>query len=296
LNGDAHSGKIPGELWIGEITVGGTDYYEILGLKRDASEPEIKRAYRRLALKYHPDRNPCDKSAEERFKGISEAYAVLMDKEKRAQYDLGQREYSDYRFRYTQRDIFQDMFRDPNASQVFRELSREFERYGFRFDRDFINHMFFGGRGFVFGGIFFGAPIFGPRGHGIYSSPNRSFEQTEGEAVSGTKSAKIRGDEGILAKIGQRISRYLLGTPSSKESTQRKGSDILYTIYISQEEATTGTRVTVAYPRGERKEKLSVRIPPGVKPGTKLRLANKGLGGGIGVLSGDLYLLIKVSK
>ena len=62
------------------------DYYEILGIERDSSKSEIKKAYRKLALKYHPDKNP-DKKAEEKFKEISEAYAVLYDDEKRKLYD-----------------------------------------------------------------------------------------------------------------------------------------------------------------------------------------------------------------
>ena len=65
----------------------GKDYYRLLGVKRDASEQEIKRAYRRLARKHHPDVNPDDKSAEAKFKEINEAYEVLSDKEKRAKYD-----------------------------------------------------------------------------------------------------------------------------------------------------------------------------------------------------------------
>ena len=63
------------------------DYYEVLDVKRDASEEEIKKAYRRLARQYHPDRNPGDKSAEARFKEVQTAYDVLSDKEKRARYD-----------------------------------------------------------------------------------------------------------------------------------------------------------------------------------------------------------------
>jgi len=275
--------------------MGGRDYYQTLGLKRDATEAEIKKTYRRLALKYHPDRNRGDKSAEERFKEISEAYGVLMDKGKRTQYDLGQSGYADYRFHYTQRDIFQDLFRDPNASEVFRELSREFERFGFRFDQDFINNVFFGGSGFVFGGRFFGGPIVGRKAFRIYSSPNGFFGQAGREAVSGRRRPKIQRNEGILAKIGRGISHYLLGTVSSEESGHMKGSDIQYTIYISLEEAAKGTKVKVSYPRGEKKEKLSVRIPPGVSPGTKLRIANKGLEAVNGAVPGDLYLLIRIS-
>ncbi|MCG8592113.1 MAG: DnaJ domain-containing protein, partial [Proteobacteria bacterium] len=63
------------------------DYYEVLGVPRDASEADLKKAYRKLALEYHPDRNPDDSAAEERFKEVSEAYAVLSDEQKRAQYD-----------------------------------------------------------------------------------------------------------------------------------------------------------------------------------------------------------------
>src|SRR2546429_7054913 len=63
------------------------DYYEVLGVKREASDDEIKKAYRKLARQHHPDRNPGDKQAETRFKEVQDAYDVLSDKNKRAQYD-----------------------------------------------------------------------------------------------------------------------------------------------------------------------------------------------------------------
>ena len=91
------------------------DYYKLLGVSRNATETEIKKTYRKLAMQYHPDRNPGDKSAEEKFKKINEAYAVLGDKDKRAQYDrFGS---AGFHQRYTQEDIFRgfdvgDLFKD----------------------------------------------------------------------------------------------------------------------------------------------------------------------------------------
>ena len=81
-----------------------TNYYKILGIGKNASVAEIKKAYRKMAMKYHPDQTKGDKSAEEKFKSISEAYAVLSDKEKRRQYDtFGS---TGFHQRYSQEDIF----------------------------------------------------------------------------------------------------------------------------------------------------------------------------------------------
>ena len=82
----------------------GKDYYKILGVAKSASADEIKKAYRKMALKYHPDRNKGDKSAEAKFKEISEAYAVLSDTEKRKQYDTFGAD--GFQSRFSQEDIF----------------------------------------------------------------------------------------------------------------------------------------------------------------------------------------------
>ena len=107
------------------------DYYELLGVDRNASVEDIKKAYRSLAKKYHPDRNPDDKEAEAKFKEISEAYAVLSDKDKRAQYDrFG---HAKFRQTFSQEDIFGGV----NMEDMFRE---------FGFGGDIFSHIFgFGG-------------------------------------------------------------------------------------------------------------------------------------------------------
>ncbi|BDG17259.1 J domain-containing protein [Thermus brockianus] len=104
------------------------DYYAILGVSREATQEEIKRAYRKLALQYHPDRNPGDKAAEERFKEINEAYAVLSDPEKRAQYDRGLLGQPEYRAEDLF-DLFAQVFgfRSPRAAPRGEDLEAEVE-------------------------------------------------------------------------------------------------------------------------------------------------------------------------
>jgi DnaJ-class molecular chaperone len=131
---------------------GNKNYYEILGVSPEAPPEEVKKAYRQLALKFHPDRNPGDRQAEERFKEISEAYGVLMDPEKRKQYDLlsrtpfGAGRKPD--FSYTQEEIFRDIFNNPMASDVFSELGRNSLAWAFASMSGSSTTSFSGGGGF----------------------------------------------------------------------------------------------------------------------------------------------------
>ncbi|MBW2412702.1 MAG: J domain-containing protein, partial [Deltaproteobacteria bacterium] len=103
------------------------DYYELLGVKKNASAEEIKKSYRKLAMKYHPDHTKGDKGAEEKFKKISEAYAVLSDKEKRKEYDTFGAE------GFGQRFSQEDIFRGFDFGDIFKEFG-------------FGGSSFFGGR------------------------------------------------------------------------------------------------------------------------------------------------------
>jgi len=129
------------------------DYYKILEVSQEAGGEDIKKAYRRLALQYHPDRNPGNKEAEEKFKDINEAYEVLIHKEKRRQYDrasvlyLRYQEYQNtpaYRrdFGYAQENLFRGFYRDP-FYEILDRWYREFVELRFWFEEDPWEDFFF---------------------------------------------------------------------------------------------------------------------------------------------------------
>lgn len=108
------------------------DYYATLGLSKDTSQSEIKDAYRKLAFQYHPDRNAGDEASAEKMKSVNEAYAVLSNAEKRAEYDrmrsmFGDRAYDQFRRSYSAEDIF----RDSDINDIFETISRMFSEQGF---------------------------------------------------------------------------------------------------------------------------------------------------------------------
>lgn len=265
------------------------DYYRVLGIPAEASLDEIKRAYRRLALESHPDRNPGNRQAEERFKEISEAYGVLINPEKRRQYDAFRRAGfppGDTGFGYRQEDIFRDVFTDPTASAIFEDLRREFQRMGFRFDDRFFDQTFFGGRGFVFGGVF----VMGPGGS-VFSRILRR-EPLEGQRRGPVERPALTG--GVLRAAGKKLKNFVTGLLRG-DWIKTQGPDVHVDLSISGEEARGGTKKSVAVHRDGRREEYLVTVPPGVRTGTRLRLREKGAPGPDRT-PGDLYLTIRVEE
>jgi len=263
------------------------DYYQILGVLDSVSQEEIKSAFRKLAFKHHPDTNPGnEKQAEEKFKEINEAYGVLRDKDERQQYDFVRRGKfagvgydSGYKgFQYSQQDIFRGIF---SNRAMFDELSRMFTQAGLRFDQDFLNRVFFKGSGFIF--QFFTSP-------GV---SQRAYQQRYPHARVFTH--KPSSIERLLSRITVKISKYALRKlfGFQYEPLPRQSLDQHIELEISPIEASAGCEKGITRKRDKQTKKLMVKIPPGVKPGTKIRLKGMGIIGG--KKSGDLYLHIKVN-
>jgi curved DNA-binding protein len=261
------------------------DYYDILGVNKKASDEEIKRAYRKLAMKYHPDRNPNKKEAEERFKEINEAYAVLSDKEKRKQYDTFGAE--GFRQRFSQEDIFRGFDFDEILSGLF----------GGRGRREFR----FGGRGgFDFGDIFAGQGGYQDTGRMPQKGEDVLYELSISleEAASGGEKRVSYRKNGRIEEVSVKIPR---GIPSGKKLRlagkgmqgrnggppgdlylqisvrdhpifTREGDDLVVEKEVGFSEAVLGTTVEVPTLEGKKR----VKVPPGTQSHTKMRL--KGLG------------------
>jgi len=282
------------------------DYYGILGVSSQASAEEIKKAYRRLALETHPDRNPGDRGAEERFKKISEAYGVLGDPVKRTQYDQYHIGGFGYRagarkqaggFSYSQEEILRDFFKKRQTQDVFRDMQREFQRMGFRFDDSFINNLFFGGKSVFFQGVFFGGQSGGARAfrygdrrgpggmRGTGSFGGGPFEKPPTPAGSKSKGILQTG-LALLTETGKKIGKFILekalGAVKPRENGSRpgersNGGDVSYNLDINSSSAARGVVVEIELPHLKKRGRVSVRIPPGVHTGTRLRLKEMGL-------------------
>ncbi|MGB6686401.1 MAG: molecular chaperone DnaJ [Terracidiphilus sp.] len=251
------------------------DYYEVLGVSRDCDEQELKSAYRKLALKYHPDRNPGDQAAEERFKEASEAYQVLSDADKRAAYDrYGHAGVSaaasgfggsPFGGAVDLGDIFGDLFGEMfNMGGGTRSSSRQQRGDDLRFDL----------------AINFEDAIFGAE----TEVKIRRLEVCT--ACQGRGSASGRGPTVCAQCQGRGQLRYQQGFFSvARTCSVCRG---MGTIIGDPCQTCRGeTRVT-------KELKLTVKVPPGVEDGTRIRYAGEGDSGRSGGPKGDLYIVIGI--
>lgn len=250
------------------------DYYEVLGVERGASEADLKKAYRRLAMKYHPDRNPGDKEAEEKFKEANEAYEVLSDATKRGAYD-----------QYGHAGV------DPSMG---------------------AGGAGYGGANFsdIFGDVF--SDFFGNARGGARSGPQRgsdlryTLELDLEEAVRGTTVtirvptlAECKSCHGSGAKAGSspvtcttcggigqvRMQQGFFSVQQTCPRCQGSGKMI-----------TDPCGTCHGHGRVEEQKTLSVKVPPGVDTGDRIRLSGEGEAGAQGGPSGDLYVVVNVRE
>ncbi len=254
------------------------DYYEVLGVGRGASEEEIKKAYRRLAIQFHPDRNPGNKESEERFKEINEAYQVLSDPDRRAQYDRfghaafqgaagGPGGFGGFDFSQGFEEVFSDIFGDFFGTGRGRSRSRSRRGDDLRYDLEID---------------------FEEAARGVEKVVK--FQRlTQCDACNGTRS---RG-----------------GSASAKTCPNCRGTGQVRTQQGFFSIATTcgqcrgeGTIIVDPCPKCQgqgrirKTESLSVRIPPGVDNGSRLKLRGEGEAGYAGGPQGDLYVVIHVRE
>ena len=266
------------------------DYYKILGVERKASEEDIRKAYRKLAMQYHPDRNPNDKQAEERFKEINEAYQVLSDSKKRAHYDRLGSDYSTWQRRGAPGDFDWGRYGGfPGGT-------------GTRVDIEDMDEMFGGGFSDFFRTIF-----------GIGNTPRTQTYQQElvislEEAYKGTtrllqsenREKQVRIPAGVRTGSKVRVAGagpngldlYLIVNVEDDKRFERRSNDLHTTATVNVFTAILGGEADVETFDG----KIKLNIPAGTQPEQVFRLAGRGMPHvKNSTEKGDLFVRLKVS-
>ncbi len=248
------------------------DLYDVLGVDEDASQEEIKKTYRTLARKHHPDRNPDDPNAEEKFKEIQKAYSVLSDEEKREQYDAQRRCGGGGGVGGGARTQRQNPFDGGRQQQ------RQQRQRGRQGGQDLETTLRLSFREALEGG-------------------RKQVELPSGESIrlkipKGVRDGfKIRlKGRGQPAPTGQRGDLYVTFEVGDHPHFDRKGDDVHRTETIGMFEAVFGTDIRVPTPYGQH---LKLSVPAGTQPGEKLRLKGQGVKTDDG--TGDLYVEIDVN-
>ena len=254
------------------------DYYKILNVTESATQEDIKKSFRMLALKLHPDHNPDDPGSEEKFKDVTEAYGVLSDSQKKQEYDRFRSDHfagrSSSRFQYSQEDIFSSMFQGKNASDIFEELNREFSRSGFRSGNNFFQNVFFGGAAGGIGRVLRMIP--GPIGRIGMGIKIAQIVGTSIYALHKMKKAKDAANPNKQQEQKYPLVNNLKGIFGKPQSDEKSPLDMSFSISIPATEALNGTRKKISYRVNGTTEQLMVRIPPKFPSGGKLRIRNKG--------------------
>ncbi len=289
------------------------DYYKILGVSKDSTPGDIKKAFRKLALKYHPDKNPDNKAAEEKFKQINEAYAVLSNLEKRKQYDsFGSDAFSQ---RFTQEDIFSGF----DLNKIFSEMG--FGGSGVRFStssgRGGRKKYYRNSKSDLFSDIFRNAQHdqqMSHKGHDLEYTLNVSLEDSYSgiEKVlsmqKGDKTEEIRIKIPAGIKSGQKLriqgkgqesidggpagDLYIKANMLAHPVFTREGDDVYTEKSITFSEAALGTSVEVPVLSGEMKR---VKISPGTQNNTKIRMRGFGIPHFRKAGKGDEFVKITIS-
>jgi DnaJ-class molecular chaperone len=274
-----------------------TDPYATLGVPRDAPDADIRKAYKKLAKTHHPDLNPGDKGAEDRFKAISAAYSLLSDAEKRAQFDRGEIDASG------QPQPSWTPYREHAEGQAGRRYrARPSDHSG---DSDDLGDLFrsmFGGRGD-------GADIRMRGQDEVYAlavpfleavnGATRRLSLPDGRTLdvtipAGTEDGqmlRLRGQGGAGWNDGPRGDALIQVRVEPHRYFSRDGRDVRLELPVTIAEAALGGPVEAPTPGG----KVRLKIPPGSDSGTELRLRGRGVPAHQGQPAGDLYVVLRVT-